>query len=239
MQPAISRPLFILWDYVAKGPDGREIEFRKRRNSAKYLALAEYLVDNPPNITPFKPRDDLGVAAHAIQTYRDDVETWVAMKMMEAVITDAEYDDEDLFLGIIKELHELPWFPGSSKKGFYYIQPMAKRICPSKRKDSWAFNSIGADVPYMRAEGVTGHWYEPKFEESELWKTRLAVNNLRRTVERYAESALSGRHIGQLTTAQHWYLVNAAVNSIQKSLPPVEDEDSKRRPKLTSGEEED
>jgi len=223
----LTRPLFILWDYKANGPDGNQVNFKKRRNSAKYLGLAEYLVNNPPNKKPFKPRDDLGVAAHAIQTYRDDVETWVALRMMNAVLNDPEYDDEDLFQGIIKELHELPWYPGSSMRGFYYIQPMATRVRAANRQDSWAFDSIGASVPYMRAEGVMGLWYEPSFEDSELWKTRLAVNNLRKSVERYAEAALTGRQIGNLTTSQHWYLVNAAVKSIQKALQSPPDDRKK------------
>lgn len=215
------RPLFVLWDYETHGPEGDKVSFRKKRHSTEYLALAEYFVNNPPDMKPFHPRDDLGVAAHALQTYRDDVETWVSMRMMTAILEDEEYDDADIFPRVIAELHKLPWYPGAEWKGFYYVQPMVNRIRPAEKQSGWAFDAIGKNIPYMKAEGLKGYWYEPKLEESEQWKTRLAVNNLRRSVERFAESALSGRSIGQLKPAQHWYLVNAAVNSIQKALPPT------------------
>jgi hypothetical protein len=217
------RPLFILWDSVATGPEGDQIHIRARRNSAKYLALAEYFIDHPPNKTPFRPRD-IGVAAHSLQTYRRDVENWVALKMMAAVLEDPAFDDGDLHSVVIQELHQMPWFPGSGWRGFYYVQPIAKSIKPAPRGDMWALKAMGkGSLPYLRAEDI-GLWGEPSFEDSELWRSRIAITHLRRTVEMYAESALTGRSIGQLKPRQLLYLVEAATQSLKKALPAPKDE---------------
>jgi hypothetical protein len=219
------RPVFILWDCRATTPEGEEICFRVRRNSAKYIELAEYLLENPPNKSPFLPRN-LGVVAHALQTYRKDVETWVAMRMMTAVLSDPEFDDSELFPQILRELHQLPWFPGSSWKGFFYIQPMFENIKAELNKDgSWTLGAVGIkNVPYLKAKGLKGYWYEPSFENVELWKSRIAVNYLRRATEMYAEAALTGRSIGQLGPRQLLHLVDAASKSLQKALPPADEE---------------
>jgi len=217
------RPLFVLWDCIASGPEGDEIHMRVRRNSAKYVALAEYFLDHPPNKTPFRPRD-IGVAAHSLQTYRRDVEKWVALKMMAAILEDPEFRDGDLHAEVISELHRLPWFPGSGWRGFYYVQPVAKRIRPSPRGDMWAMKALGKDsLPYFRAEEI-GFWAEPSFEDAELWTSRIAINHLRRTVEMYAEAALTDRSIGQLKPRQLLYLVEAATQSVKKALPAPKDE---------------
>ncbi len=217
------RPLVVLWDSVSAGPEGDEIHIRARRTSAKYIALAEYFLDNPPNKTPFRPRD-IGVAAHSLQTYRKDVENWVALKMMAAIVEDPEFMDGDLHTQVIRELHQLPWYPGSGWRGFYYVQPIAKRISTSPRGDMWAMKALGKEsLPYLRAE-QPGFWAEPSFEDSELWKSRIAINHLRRTVEMYAEAALTGRSIGRLKPAQLFYLVEAATKSVRKALPPPDEE---------------
>lgn len=220
------RPLFILWDTVATGPEGEEIRMPARRVSAKYLALAEYFLDHPPNKTPFRP-SEIGVAAHSLQTYRRDVENWVALKMMAAILEDPEYDDDALHGAILHELHTKPWYPGSGWKGFYYVQPIAKSITASRRTDMWALKALGKEgLPYLKAEEL-GLWAEPPFEDTELWKSRIAINHLRRTVEMYAEAALTGRSIGQLKPRQLLYLVEAATQSVKKALPmpPPQTED--------------
>jgi len=43
-----ARPLFVLWDYKAHGTENEDIPFHVKRMSAKYVALAEYFLDNPP-----------------------------------------------------------------------------------------------------------------------------------------------------------------------------------------------
>ncbi len=217
------RPLFVLWDYKAFTPENEEIPFHARRTSAKYLALAEYFLDNPPNKVPFTPRE-IGVAAHALQTYRKDVETWVAVRMMNAIREDPEYTDGELFATVIKELHQLPWYPSASWRGFYYVQPNPKAIERAERDDLWAIKAMGKEIPpYLRATEV-GRWAEPQFENVELWKSRIAINHLRRTVDMYAEAALTGRSIGQLKPAQLFHLVEAATNSVRKALPPPKEE---------------
>ncbi len=217
------RPLFVLWDSIASALEAEEVHIRARRNSAKYLALAEYFLDHPPNKEPFRPRD-IGVAAHSLQTYRRDVENWVALRMMAAIAEDPEFNDGDLYATIVRELHQLPWHPGSGWRGFYYVQPTAKKITSSSRADMWAMKALGKDsLPYYRAEQI-GWWAEPSFEDSELWRSRIAINHLRRTVEMYAESALTGRSIGQLKPRQLLYLVEAATQSVKKALPPPKEE---------------
>jgi len=216
------RPLFVVWDFSATGPGGDEIPMHVRRVSAKYLALAEYFLDHPPDKTPFRP-SEIGVAAHSLQTYRADVENWMALKMMSAILEDPEYEDGDLHGAIIQELHHKPWFPGSGWKGFYYVQPVARRITAAHRKDMWGLKALGkGHLPYLRAEEL-GMWAEPNFEDVELWKSRIAINHLRRTVEMYAEAALTGRSIGQLNPSQLLYLVEAATKSVRKALPLPDD----------------
>ncbi|TLY00429.1 MAG: hypothetical protein E6K90_03690 [Thaumarchaeota archaeon] len=218
-----ARPLFVLWDYKAHGTENEDIPFHVKRMSAKYVALAEYFLDNPPNKVPFRPRD-IGVAAHALQTYRKDVENWVAVKMMNAIREDPEFTDGDLFAQVIRELHQQPWYPGSTWRGFYYVQPMPKTIKRATREDLWALRAMGKDgLPYLKAQEL-GWWAEPKFENLELWKSRIAINHLRRTVEMYAEAALTGRSIGQLKPAQLFYLVEAATASVKKALPAPTEE---------------
>lgn len=144
---------------------------------------------------------------------------------MTAVLSDPEFDDSELFPQILRELHLLPWCPGSSWRGFYYIQPMFENIKAELKDGSWTLSAVGIkNVPYMKAKGLKGYWYEPSFENVELWKSRIAVNYLRRATEMYAEAALTGRSIGQLGPRQLLHLVDAASKSIQKALPPADEE---------------
>lgn len=223
------RPYFILWDYETKGPEGDDVRYRVKRISKNYLDLAESFLDNPPSKKPFLPRE-IGIAAHALTTYRRDVETWVAMRMMTAILEAEEFDDSELFPHILRELHQLPWHSGSSWKGFYYVQPLAENITTEFKDQSWALKALGMKkMPYLKAENLIGRWYEPNFEDVELWKSRIAINHLRRVTELYAEAALSGRSIGQLNSSQLMHMVDAARKSIQKALPaaPKEEENEK------------
>lgn len=212
-------PPFIKWDYSAKLEDGSDYNFQTLRTSVPYLKFAKYLVENPPNEQPFRPHDPaLGDAAAALKIYKRDVETWVGMRMMNEIASGNESDEADIFALVMNELHELPWYPGSEWRGFYLLQPMAKRIRPAKKK-SWAFEAMGQEVPYIRADGMKGYWKEPTFEEWEQWNTRLTVNAIVATTERMAEATLSGRQIGQLTKDQQRSMIGLTIRSIDAALP--------------------
>ncbi len=229
------RPIYIRWE-ASLSVEGEDIRIITKRYSGRYLSLAEYLLDHPPNKEPFRP-SDLGERAYAVQTYRADVENWVALKMAQAVSEDPEFGDTDLFRQVIRELHNLPWNDGSGWKGFYLIQPMAHRMKRVERW-SWSMQAIGKESfpsyspvfsEKVRGEkvNVMGLWYEPSFENYELWKSYLALTQLRRMAIAYTDAALTGRSIGQLKPAQMLRMLEAALSSAQKALPPPK-EDTER-----------
>jgi hypothetical protein len=209
-----------MWEFSTSASGGEPMSRKILRRSKPYLDLAQYLIENPPNERPFSPKDpEVGDAAAAFRAYRVDVERWVMIRMMEKIARNEGADEAVLYDQVIEELHELPWFPGSPWKGFYYLQPAIERIKVGLDRESLAFSILGIKAPVLTAVGLIGFWKEPTYEEVDQWNTRQVLNGMRNAAEGMAEAALTGRSIGQLSQEEMLAIVQATVGTINDALP--------------------
>lgn len=215
------RPLFIYWQFPAVKTDQGEVHGRVvTRKSERYLRFAEYLLNNPPNKTPFRPSAQ-GFEPMTVQTYRGDVVDWVSRRMMQSLQEDPGADEGDHFAKAIEELHKLPWSPGSQWRGFYFVQPNPKEIKAVPHDDLWALEAMGkTNLQYPKVRGGLGSWAEPKFENMEAWYSRIAILTMLRSAENLAQAALTGRSIGALGQAQLLNMIQAGVRASRLALPP-------------------
>lgn len=224
----------IVWTLEIPNPEnsGEPIIFKKIRRSPTYLELARYLIANPPNKKPFKPRD-LGRMAYALQTYKADVETWVAMKMCESIQDSPEFTDGALLKQVLRELRHLQWDTDSKERGFYLIQPMAKTELATESR--WQLEAIGYDsIRTIKArypkdkdgKSLVGYWHEPEPDEYEEWNARIAIMHLKNVTIQFAEASLTGQTIGQLKPRQMLRMVEGAMETVKKALPPAKEKGS-------------
>jgi hypothetical protein len=228
----------IVWDYSIPNPSdpSEKIIFRSIRRASTYLELGRYLLLNPPNKHPFRP-GDLGKLAYAVQTYRRDVETWVAMRMCKEIMLDPDKSDGELLKKVIDELHNLSWDSDCEEKGFFLIQPMMDTYVAVSDTD-WSLEAVGVSkIPSIKAKcpktqdgkKLKGYWYEPSFEQYEAWNSRIAIIHLRRMTEMFAECALTGQQIGGLTIPEMFSMVRLAVGTVKHALQmPSESKSDKK-----------
>jgi hypothetical protein len=230
----------VVWDYEIQNPSNPsdKIYYRVVRRAPTYLELGRYLLRNPPNKYPFRP-GDLGKPAYAVQTYRKDVETWVAMRMCEEVMANPDEDDGELLKKVLDELHNLPWDTDCEERGFFLIQPWIKSTYVDVIKNpEWSLKAMGYDkTPYMKSKfptnkeghAMVGYWHEPSPEQYEAYKSKIAIMHLCRMTEMFSECALTGQQIGGLTIPEMFSMVRLAMGTVERALPmPSESKSDKK-----------
>jgi len=227
------RAIRIVWNYEVVGPD-RTLSLKPViRRSPNYLELARYFLKHPPigKGGAFRPGALPGKLVAVLQTYRHDVETWVAMEMCSAITQDPQHDDDALFKQVLRKLHHKEWDDDVAERGFYLVQPAPLYgLSKVKGKDTeWQLRVLGKDsMPDIEAKGI-GWWREPEPDEYEGWQTRIAFIHLRSMATACAEAAITGRPLGALNTEGILRLVETAALTAKKALPPAksDEEDEK------------
>lgn len=225
----------IVWEREVIGPDVQD-RFGSRslrypptiRRSPTYLELGRYFLKRPPigDEGKFRPRDLPGRTASALLTYRQDVESWVAMEMCSAVSQDEQFKDRALFRQTLRKLLHKAWDTDVAERGFYLVQPIPGSIeqkVTTKDAD-WQLQAIGIRcMPQIKAYKI-GWWRQPEPEEWDLCQTRLVLTQFRSYITNATEVALKGGTIGQLDRDRLFTLVEDAAISARKMLPPAKEE---------------
>jgi hypothetical protein len=216
-------PAVIIWSYQIESLDAVEpIRVRSLRKSRNYVRLAEWLRDhrNDKVKQGFRLRDLPADARKAIQAYKTDVTNWVAARMIQAIRAKPSTQDGVLLASALEELHKLPWYEGSSDRGFFFVNAAAGSYEKTYMPSGLGMKAMGSrEKPQIIAHGV-GVWKEPDPAEYEMWQTRLFLIQMNASTNRLATAALSGQHIGSLSPGALLKLAEGLHAIATAALPP-------------------